>query len=143
MRSPPADIFVWGVHPETTIDDIVNDLAESDIRIQSTDIEKKSKDGTPLNSYRISVPAADLQKALDPQIWALRVKVREYIYYPRKRQQNDKSQATEKEPVTVPTVSMPPTVQVTPPTQQPTVGQVLPVTNMFDALGNEGVEDIQ
>ena len=31
MKSPPADIFIYGVHPETTVEDIVNDLEESDI----------------------------------------------------------------------------------------------------------------
>ena len=29
MRSPPADIFVYGVHPDTTEEDIVLDVAES------------------------------------------------------------------------------------------------------------------
>ena len=93
MRSPPADIFIWGVHPDTTKEDIVNDLAESDIKIDVNDIVKKSKDDAPLNSYKISVPAADLSKALDASVWPLRVKVREYIYYPKKRnppQQQDK-----------------------------------------------------
>ena len=90
MRSPPADIFVWGVHPQTTLEDIVNDLADSDIKIETKDILKKSKDEAPLNSYKISVQASDLQKALNPEIWPLRVKVREYIYYPSKpRQQNE------------------------------------------------------
>ena len=37
MRSPPADIFVWGVHPDTTIEDIRNDLAESNIIVKDTD----------------------------------------------------------------------------------------------------------
>ena len=35
--------------------------------------------------YRISIPATQLEKALDPSIWPLRVKVREYIYYPKKK----------------------------------------------------------
>ena len=38
MRSPPADIFVYGVHPDTTIDDIVQDLAFNDIIIRAQDI---------------------------------------------------------------------------------------------------------
>ena len=90
MRSPPADIFVWGVHPETTVEDIVNDLASSDIIIKESDVLKKSKEEAYLCSYKISVPAADLQKALDPAIWPLRVKVREFIHYSRRnpRQQN-------------------------------------------------------
>ena len=92
MRVPPADIFVWGMHPDTTDEDIVNDLAACNILIEAKDIEKKSKDEAPRNSYRISVPAPDLQRALDPGIWPLRVKVREYIYYPKKKA--SKPQAT-------------------------------------------------
>ena len=84
MKSPPADIFVWGVHPETTIEDIVNDLADSNITVKETDIEKKSRDEAYLCSYRISVPASDLQKALDPSIWPLRVKVREFVHYAKR-----------------------------------------------------------
>ena len=84
MKSPPADIFVWGVHPDTSIDDIVNDLAESNIVIKATDVEKKSKEEAYLCSYRISVPAGDLQKALDPAIWPLRVKVREFVHYAKR-----------------------------------------------------------
>ena len=84
MKSPPADIFVWGVHPETTIEDIINDLAASDLNIRETDIVKKSNKDAYLCSYKISVPAQDLQKALDPNIWPLRVKVREFIHYPNR-----------------------------------------------------------
>ena len=68
MRAPPADIFVWGVHSETTKEDIINDLAASDIQIGVKDIERKSKPEAPLHSYRISVPALDLQKARDRPI---------------------------------------------------------------------------
>ena len=92
IRSPPADIFVWGVHPETTLEDIENDLAESDIKIETKDILKKSKTDATLNSYQVSVPAAEIQKALNPDIWPLRVKVREYIYYSKKPRQNNAQQ---------------------------------------------------
>ena len=81
MRSPPADIFIYGVHPDTTEEDIVNDLADSGIVIHCKDVIKKSKDEAPLKSFKISVKAEDLQKALDPSVWPLRVKVREYICY--------------------------------------------------------------
>ena len=84
MRSPPADIFVYGVHPDTTIEDIVQDLAYSDIVISNSDIIQKSKEEAFLKSYKISVKAEDLQKALDPAIWPLRVKVREFIHYSRR-----------------------------------------------------------
>ena len=94
MKSPPADIFVWGVHPDTTIEDIVNDLADSNIIVKETDIEKKSRDEAYLCSYRISVPASDLQKALDPSIWPLRVKVREFIHYARKSPKSKSDQST-------------------------------------------------
>ena len=84
MRSPPADIFVYGVHPLTSVEDIVADLAESDVKIEVTDIFPKSKAEAFLKSFRISVKAEDLQKALNPAIWPLRVKVREYIYYSKR-----------------------------------------------------------
>ena len=87
MKSPPADVFIYGVHPDTT-EDIVNDLKESDIIIEAKDIIKKSKPEAALNSYKISVKAEDLQRALDPSIWPLRVKVREYIYYSRRTPRN-------------------------------------------------------
>ena len=91
MRSPPADIFVWGLHPDTTQDDIVKDLAESSIIIEEKDVMKKSREGAALLSFKVSVRAEDLQKALDPAVWPLRVKVREYIYYPRKKTDKDKN----------------------------------------------------
>ena len=84
MRSPPADIFIYGVHKETTEEDIVADLKESDIIVNVRDVVKKSKPEAGLNSFKISVKAQDLQKALNPAIWPMRVKVREYIYYKRK-----------------------------------------------------------
>ena len=88
MRSPPADIFVYGVHPDTTKEDIVQDLAINEIIINIQDITQKSKDEAFLKSYKISVKAEDLQKALDPSVWPLRVKVREFIYYSRKSTAN-------------------------------------------------------
>ena len=86
MKSPPGDIFIYGVHPDTTEEDIVNDLKESDITIELKDIVKKSKPEAGLNSYKISVKSEDLQKALNPNIWPIRVKVREYIYYSKRPQ---------------------------------------------------------
>ena len=88
MRSPPADIFVYGVHPDTTEEDIVQDLADSDIIINIGDIVQKSKEEAFLKSYKISVKAEDLQKALIPSVWPLRVKVREFIHYSRKTAAN-------------------------------------------------------
>ena len=35
-------------------------------------------------SYRISIPAADLETALSPSIWPLRVKAREFVHYSSK-----------------------------------------------------------
>ena len=84
MRSPPADIFVYGLNKSTTKEEIVADLAEGDILITVDDIELKSRDNTHVSSYRISVQAEDLKKAMDPTLWPLRVKVREYIYYKKK-----------------------------------------------------------
>ena len=44
LRSPPADILVWGMHPETTPED----LADCDIPIVVKDIVKKPRDGAAL-----------------------------------------------------------------------------------------------
>ena len=84
MKSPPADIFVYGVPRDTTKADIVDDLAESDIQISPDDIQLMSKGNPAVVSYKISVKAQDLQKALDPTVWPLRVKVREFIYYKKR-----------------------------------------------------------
>ena len=92
MKSPPADIFVWGVHPETTPDDIVNDLATSGIIITNKDIQKKSKAEATLNSFKISIPAADFEKALNPELWPLRVRVCEYFYNSKKPKQHNTQQ---------------------------------------------------
>ena len=93
------------------------------------------------------MPAHDLQKALDPGIWPLRVKVREYVYYSKKKdsaQQHQRtsqsSQETSQEvpskatALTVPTLDMPKDL--------PQNGQVPPevpaltVSNMYDVLSN-------
>ena len=83
MRSPPADVFIYGVHPATAIEDIIADLAESGVEIDSANINLMSKAEANLKSFKISVKAEDLQKALDPAIWPMRVKVREFIHYRR------------------------------------------------------------
>ena len=57
---------------------------------EAKDIQRKSKDDSAVHSYKISVPAADLEKALQPDIWPLRVKVREYVYYSRKKTQESR-----------------------------------------------------
>ena len=76
MKSPPVDIFVYGVPKDT-----IKDLADSEIQISDSDIVLMSK-GTPaVVSYKISVKAEDLEKALNPTVWPLRVKVREFIHY--------------------------------------------------------------
>ena len=89
MKSPPADIFVYGIPRDTTKEDIVEDLAESEIQIIPGDIQLMSKGNPTVVSYRISVKAEDLSKALDPTVWPLRVKVREFIYYKRRTEQRN------------------------------------------------------
>ena len=84
MKSPPADIFVYGVPRDTNKEDIIEDLAESEIQINQEDIFLMSKGNPSLVSYRISVKAEDLSKALDPGVWPLRVKVREFIHYKKR-----------------------------------------------------------
>ena len=65
-----------------------------------------SKPEANLCSYRISVLNTDLQKALNPSIWPLRVRVREFIHYSNKpkqsgftpRGQNDREAAPRRDP---------------------------------------------
>ena len=125
MKSPPADIFVWGVHKATTIEDIVNDLAESDIKIEPKDVLLRSKPEANLCSYKISVPATDLAKALDPSIWPLRVRVREYIYYSNKPKKQQEQQAS------VPRQQ-----------QQRQDNFSIPTFSRFTALGGQNVPDL-
>ena len=84
MKSPPADIFVYGIYKDTTKSDIVEDLAECDIQIAEGDIQLMSKGSPAVVSYKISVKAEDLVKVLDPTVWPLRVKVREFIHYKKR-----------------------------------------------------------
>jgi len=83
IKSPPADIFCYGIPKGTTKQDIVDDLEEADIKITVGDIVQMSKPNETSNviSFKISVPAEDLEKALDPTVWPLRVRVREFIHY--------------------------------------------------------------
>ena len=86
---------MWGVHPETTVQDIIADLADSGVIVEEKDIEKKSKAEAFLCSYKISVKAEQLSIALDPTVWPLRVKVREYVYFSKRnpRQERHDGQA--------------------------------------------------
>ena len=55
MKSSPVDIYVSGVPMDTEKEDIIADLANSDIKITDTDIVLMSK-GTPaVVSFKISV----------------------------------------------------------------------------------------
>ena len=96
--------------------------------VTANDIERKSKEGAPLNSYRISVPAADLQKALNPSIWPMRVKVREYIYYPKKQQKGTSQTQNDEEKSTASTHNE---VQIS---QEQTATGGLQVSNQFSVL---------
>ena len=71
------------------VEDIVNDLIESEIKVEAKDVVKKSKPEAALCSYKISVPSADLTKTLDPSTWPMGVKVREFIHYSNKPEKSD------------------------------------------------------
>ena len=71
LQSPPVDIFVRGLPKDTEEVDIVADLAISGIFISTNEIQRKSKDVARLNSYKISVKAADKEKVMDPMIWPM------------------------------------------------------------------------
>ena len=90
MKVAPVDIFVYGAHKDTTIDDIVEELKFSDILVNKENIVEKTREGSNVKSFKISVKAEYLEKALRPETWPLRVKVREWVYYPRRREQQQK-----------------------------------------------------
>ena len=127
MGSPPADIFVWGLHPQTTPDDIVKDLADSNIHIDQKDVMKKSKDGAALLSFKVSVCAEDLQKALDPAIWPLRVKVRECISYTKKKDTNQSSMPNHTRESQIPGISV----------NEESISSGVAVSNRFNALADD------
>ena len=89
MKTAPADIFIWGVHPSTTPEDIVEDLGYSGIVVTVGDIEKKTRQDEErpagLDSYKITVKAEDLSKALSPDVWPLRVRCRQWVHYSNRR----------------------------------------------------------
>ena len=87
MKVAPVDIFVYGAHKETTAEDIVEELRFSDIVISKEDIVEKTRENSNVKSFKISVKAEYLEKALKPETWPMRVKVREWVYYPKKREQ--------------------------------------------------------
>ena len=60
----------------------------SDIVITAADIEEKTREGSNVKSFRISVKADYLEKTLQPETWPFSVKVREWVYFPRKRDSN-------------------------------------------------------
>ena len=86
IESLPAKIFCYGIPKGTTKKDIVYDINEADIKITFDDIVQMCKPNETSNvvSFKILVPAEDLEKALDPTVWPLRVRVREFIHYQKR-----------------------------------------------------------
>ena len=87
MKIAPVDIFVYGAHKETAAEDIVEELKFSDIVIAKEDIQEKTRENSSVKSFKISVKAEYLEKALKPETWPMRVKVREWVYFPKRREQ--------------------------------------------------------
>ena len=85
MKVAPVDIFVYGVHKDTTFEDIIEEVKYSDIDISKDDIVEKAREGSSVKSFKISIKAEFLEKAL--KTWPLRVcvKVGEWMYFLRKR----------------------------------------------------------
>ena len=65
----------------------MEELKFSDIVISKEDIEEKTREGANVKSFKISVKAEYVEKALKPETWPLRVKVREWVYFPKRREQ--------------------------------------------------------
>ena len=80
----------------------MDDLEEADIKITVGDIVQMSKPNETSNviSFKISVPAEDLEKALDPTVWPLRVRVREFIHYRKRYSDRNETKSVEKNSAT-------------------------------------------
>ena len=53
-----------------------------------------------LLAFKVSVPAEDLEKALDPTVWPLRVRVREFIHYRKRYSDRNGTKSVEKNSAT-------------------------------------------
>ena len=98
MCSAPADIFVWNVSPKCSVDHIIDDLKASDIHITRNDVTKMTKSPPansnsrpPLDSYRITIQPEDFQKAMHPEVWPERVRVRQWYYRRNPHRDNSSS----------------------------------------------------
>ena len=80
----------------------MDDLEEADIKITVGDIVQMSKPNEASNviSFKISVPAEDLEKALDPTLWPLQVCVREFIHYRKQYSDRNETKSVEKNSAT-------------------------------------------
>ena len=87
MKVAPVDIFIYGCHKDTSPEDIVEELKFSDIVVTKDDIEEKTREHSNVKSFKIAIKAEYLEKALKPETWPMRVKVREWVYYPKRKEQ--------------------------------------------------------
>ena len=53
-----------------------------------------------LLAFEVSVPAEDLEKALDPTVWPLQVRVREFIHYRKQYSDRNETKSVEKNSAT-------------------------------------------
>ena len=95
MKTARADIFIYAVDISTTVDDIVEDLAASNIEVHANHVVKKTRAGIEarFDCYRISVKQEDLEKSLKPETWPLGVRVRPWVHYPASRPVNGREGA--------------------------------------------------
>ena len=86
-------MFVYNTHPETTIEDVAEIMAEAQINIFGNP-EKKSHVDCWMASFHVRVVHEDYEKLKNPAIWPTGWKCRDFI---RKRpfQQNNQAQNPE------------------------------------------------
>jgi len=80
LRSLPADIFVYGLLKDTSNQELVEELSRNDIMVNSEDVAQMSKEEAHFKSFKVSMKADDLQKALDPKVWPTWVRVRQFFH---------------------------------------------------------------
>ena len=83
MKTARADIFIYAVDQSTTVGDIVEGLALNQIEVSPSHVVKKTRTDVQsrFDCYRISVKQEDMDKSLQPDMWPMGVRVRQWVHY--------------------------------------------------------------
>ena len=73
-----SDIFVYHVASDVTVGDVKSHLKQEDITVQQLRIDITSNKDAIYKSFRIIAPGIYKDTLMNPEIWPVGVKVREY-----------------------------------------------------------------